>query len=124
MRAVLEAPINELRRSLRNHRPLLLCERPPDQWGRPSGGAPHAVKARLYAGDCMLIVLGNSRIAPSKLVICWKPLGLDGIEVRGSGNWGTPCWRMHCAILTSFAIVWAEGPVFESGPLPGRGMNF
>src|ERR1700683_524451 len=67
----------------------------------------------------MFIVLGNRRIAPSKSVISWKPVALGapiGTEVRGSGNWGTPCWRMHRAILTSLASVWAEGCVLEPGP--------
>ncbi len=61
------------------------------------------------------IVLGNRRIAPSKSLISLMPAGWDGTVVLGSGNWGTPCWRMHCAILTSFAIVCAEGCVVEPG---------
>ena len=91
------------------------------QCGSPSGGAPHAVRACLYAGDCRLIVVGNSRIAPSKLLISWMPVGLAGTEVLGSGNWGTRCWRMHTAILSSFVSVCAEGGGPESGlPLSGR----
>jgi hypothetical protein len=42
---------------------------------------------------------------------------------RGSGNWATPCSRMHSAILSSRAIVCAEGGgPGVSGPPPG--MNF
>jgi hypothetical protein len=85
------------------------------QCGRPSGGAPHAARACLYAGACRLIVLGNRRTAPSKSVISWMPAGLDGTVVLGSGNCGTPCWRMHWAILSSFASVCAEGCVVEPG---------
>ncbi len=100
------------------------CERPwrcslepaSRQCGSPSGGAPHAVRACLYAGDYRLIVVGNSRIAPSKLLISWMPVGLAGTEVLGSGNWGTRCWRMHTAILSSFVSVCAEG----GGPASGR----
>lgn len=97
------------------------------EWGRPSGGAPHAVKACLYAGDCIVSCMldGNTRIAPSKLAITPAPPGtdarLDGIVVLGSGNWGTPCARMQIAIRRSIASVCAEGWVLEpgiGGPLP------
>jgi hypothetical protein len=72
-------------------------------------------------------VLGNTRIAPSKSVITLPPcpMGLDGTEVLGSGNWEIPCWCMHSAILSSFASVCADGCVVEPGPGgPPPGINF
>ena len=62
-------------------------------------------------------------MTPSKSVISSIPATLVGTEVLGSGNWEIPCWRMHCAILTSLARVCAEGCVVEpgpGGPPPGR----
>ena len=47
-----------------------------------------------------------------------------GTEVLGSGNCGTPCWRMHTAIFRSCAIVCADGggPGL-SGPPPGMNLR-
>ena len=52
--------------------------------GRPSGGAPHAAKACLYAGACRSTVAGNRRIAPSKSLISWYSRADVG-RPRGSG---------------------------------------
>jgi hypothetical protein len=72
--------------------------------------------ACLYAGACVLSVLGNRRIAPSKSVISRIPGGRgEGTEVLGSGNADAPYSRMHCAILTSFAIVFEDGGEPEFG---------
>jgi hypothetical protein len=73
----------------------------------------------------MLMLAGNNRIPPSKLLISPTPAGgLAGTEVRGSGNWGTPCPRMHTAILRNFSSVCADGLVDDPGPDGPPPMSF
>ena len=78
---------------------------------------PQVAAARKKSGDCMSSELGSTRITPSRSDTTPPPAGrLDGAEVMGSGNLGTPCRRMHSETFSICAIACAEG----GGPEPGR----
>src|SRR5580700_9220847 len=63
------------------------------------------------AGDC-----GSTPAPPS-----WTPIPPPGpLLTVGSGKFGTPCDRMHCAILSAFAFTCAIPP----GSAFGLGMYF